>query len=79
MDLTDYIEQELNDEYGILMSTNNLANALDRSRNGLRITLQQDNEVSRRFNPARIKIGRRVYFVTKKVAKAILDTDESEQ
>ncbi len=73
-----YFEEQLNDKYGVLMTIENLAEVLDRSKNGLRITLQQDNEMSRLFNQARRKIGRRIYFVTKKVAKILAAKDESE-
>ena len=69
-------DQKLSSEYGVLMTIENLADVLDRSKNGLRITLQQDNEVSRRFNPAKIKIGRRVYFDSEKVEQALSDADK---
>ena len=76
MKMINILEEQLNEKYGILMSFEDLAEVLKRSKNGLRITLQQDNEVSRRFNQARKKIGRRVYFATSKVAKAISDKDD---
>lgn len=57
-----------------LLSLEQLAELLHRSKDGLRITLGSDNEFSRKINPCRIKIGRRVYFKTADVARLI---DES--
>ena len=73
-----YIEEHLIVKYGVLMTIENLAEVLNRSKNGLRITLQQENEVSRLFNQARQKIGRRVYFATKKVAEIITGSNDLE-
>ena len=69
-------EKNLIIEYGVLMSIEDLAEVLKRSKNGLRITLQQDNEVSRRFNPTKMKIGRRVYFDSEKVGQALSSADK---
>lgn len=71
-----YFEEHLHDKYGVLMTIDNLAEVLDRSKKGLRVTLQQDNEISRLFNQAKRKYGRRVYFVTEMVAKIIADKKE---
>ncbi|MEB0079414.1 hypothetical protein QN386_20920 [Pseudomonas sp. CCI3.2] len=38
---------------------------------GLRITLSGDNEIARKLKPARIKIGRRVYFRVGSIAQFI--------
>jgi hypothetical protein len=54
-----------------LLSIEQLAELLHRSKDGLRISLSGDNEVSRKFLPCKIKIGRRIYFRTADVAKAI--------
>ena len=52
-----------------------VAQILDRSPHGLRITLSGENELSRRLRPARRKIGRRVLFSVNEVARFI---DESQ-
>lgn len=66
-------ENFLFEKYGPLLSLQQLAEILDRSVDGLRISLaQKNNELSLRFGPARQKIGRRVYFRTALVAP-ILD------
>ncbi|RMN53536.1 hypothetical protein ALQ57_101824 [Pseudomonas amygdali pv. hibisci] len=57
-----------------LLSIDQLAEILLRSKNGLRLSLCGDNEVSRKFLPCKVKIGRRIYFRTTDVAKA-LDQD----
>lgn len=62
------IEQTLLDCYGPLLSINQLAKVLDRSPEGLRISLRRSNEWSEQINLARKKIGRRVYFKTSQIA-----------
>ena len=54
-----------------LLSIEQLAEILHRSKDGLRISLGGDNDFSRRILPCRIKIGRRVYFRTADIAKVI--------
>lgn len=68
-------ESYLLDKYGPLLSLLQLANVLDRSADGLRLSLSQDGEMSKKFNPARKKIGRRVYFRSALVA-LVLDEVE---
>lgn len=45
-----------------LLSLSQVAEVLQRSPEGLRITLRSDNELSRKLKPNRVKIGRRVFF-----------------
>lgn len=54
-----------------LLSLEQLAEALHRSKDGLRISLSGDNEVSRKFLPCKVRIGRRIYFRTADVAKVL--------
>ena len=62
------------DRYGPFLSVDQLADALDRSPKGLRTTLQRANSaVSKAFNPARKKVGRRVYFNAVGVAQIMTD------
>lgn len=76
MTTSNYLEDKLTDKYGVLMTIENLAEVLNRSKNGLRITLQQDNEMSRLFNQARQKFGRRVYFNTPEVAQILFKNSQ---
>lgn len=69
-------EQFLVEKYGPLLPLPVLAELLHRSKDGLRITLLYDSELSRKINPARLKIGRRVYFKASVIA-LILDGVES--
>lgn len=62
------------DRYGPLLSLEQLAGLLDRSVDGFRLTLAQGGEIAAKFNPARKKIGRRVYFRSSVVAQ-VLDAD----
>lgn len=57
--------------YGVLMTLDNLAELLKRTPAGLRIGLTTDGDVSKRFGPARVKIGRRVFFRTHQVVEAL--------
>lgn len=54
-----------------LLSIDQLAEVLHRRKDGLRISLSGDNEVSRKFLPCKVRIGRRVYFRTADVAKVL--------
>lgn len=58
-------------KYGPLLSLPQLASLLDRSVDGLRLSLLSDTEFSRQIKPTKIKLGRRVYFKTEMVAKVI--------
>lgn len=66
-----HIEEALTRQYGPLLSIAQLAKVLDRSAEGLRISLRTDSEWSRQVNAAKLKLGRRVYFRTAEVAKVL--------
>ncbi len=65
------MEDVLTSQYGPLLSITQLAKVLDRSSEGLRISLRSDSEWTRSINAAKLKLGRRVYFRTAEVAKAL--------
>lgn len=67
------IEETLLQRYGPLLSIGQLASVLDRSPDGLRISLRSSNEWANRLNTSRLKIGRRVYFRTSQVAQMFSD------
>jgi hypothetical protein len=64
------IEKALTEKYGPLMSVANLAECLDRSPDGLRISLSSDPDWAKAINAAKHKLGRRVYFKTPEIALA---------
>lgn len=65
-------ETHLLEKYGPLLSLEQLASLFDRSTDGLRLTLRDcSNDLSQRVNPARRKIGRRVYFKSSVIAAVI--------
>lgn len=68
---TSSTENFLLEKYGPLLSIDQLAGLLHRSVDGLRLGLKQDGELSKKFNPARKKIGRRVYFRSALVAPVL--------
>ena len=64
-------EKWLTDRYGPLMTLQDLATVLNRSADGLRLSLYGQTELSRQLHDARRKIGRRVYFRTAAVAQLV--------
>ena len=62
------IEEALTKQYGPLLSIAQLAKVLDRSAEGLRISLRTDSGWSKNINAAKLKLGRRVYFRTAEIA-----------
>ena len=73
---TEQLTNILTDRYGPFLTINQLAEVLDRSPNGLRISLQKDGVLSRQLNGARKKIGRRVYFNAISIAEIMTDPEE---
>lgn len=65
------IEEILIETYGALLSIAQLARVLDRSPEGLRISLRTPSEWTIRINSAKIKFGRRVYFKTSEIAQIL--------
>jgi hypothetical protein len=64
-------EDVLISQYGPLMSVAQLAKVLDRSAEGLRISLRTESDWSQPINNARLKVGRRVYFRTSEIARIL--------
>lgn len=62
---------DLLDRYGPLMTLKQIAELLGRSPGGVRVGLYSDNETSALLAPAKLKIGRRLYFRTAMVGAAI--------
>ncbi|MEQ5858407.1 DNA-binding protein [Halomonas sp. EF61] len=67
-------EEQLLERYGPLLSLTDLSELLKRSPDGLRISLQSQSEFALKWNAAKSKVGRRVYFRATDVAGLI---DES--
>ena len=61
----------LQDKYGPLMTLDALAETLNRSSQGLRVSLLTQSDLSTTINLTKRKIGRRVYFKTDGIAKII--------
>jgi hypothetical protein len=64
-------EETLTRRYGPLLSMTQLAALLDRSPDGLRITLRSSGEWVSRINATRLRLGHRVYFRTSEVADVL--------
>ena len=64
-------EQALVEKYGPLMTLLQVAELLDRSPEGLRITIRGSNALGRQLMLARVKIGRRVHFKAGLIARLI--------
>ena len=54
-----------------LLSIEQVALILHRSKDGLRITLSGNSDLAKKLNSTRLKIGRRVYFKTEEIARLI--------
>jgi ribosomal protein S12 len=67
-------EEQLLKRYGPLLSLTDLSDLLKRSPDGLRISLRSQSEFANKWNSAKRKVGRRVYFKASDVADLI---DES--
>jgi hypothetical protein len=67
------IEDSLLQRFGPLLSIAQLASVLDRSPDGLRISLRATSKWAERINKTRLKIGRRVYFRTSQIAEVLSD------
>lgn len=67
------IEETLITSYGPLLSLETLAKVLDRSPNGLRISLRTSSEWAQAINAAKFRLGRRVYFRTAEIARVLSD------
>lgn len=62
------IEETLISQYGPLLTISQLAKVLDRSPEGLRISLRSANDWVDQINASRLRLGRRVYFRTTEIA-----------
>lgn len=65
------MEKVLLGKYGPLLTLCQLAELLDRSPQGLRISLNNNTPLSRFLKPKRLKIGRRVYFRSSHIAELL--------
>jgi hypothetical protein len=54
-----------------LLSIEQVATILHRSKDGLRITLSGNSEFAQKLKNTRLKIGRRIYFKTEEIARLI--------
>ena len=61
-------EEILINQYWRLLGITQLATLLDRSPDGLRITLRSSGEWVSKINETRLKLGRRLYFCMVAVA-----------
>lgn len=61
----------LHHKYGPLMSMDALATTFDRSKEGLRVSLNSSSDFADAINAAKRKCGRRVYFKSADIAKII--------
>ena len=64
-------EEYLLSRFGPLISLANIAELLNRSADGLRVSLYSDTDLSRKLKPTMVRIGRRVYFRTLQVQDAL--------
>ncbi|HDR9092004.1 DNA-binding protein [Burkholderia vietnamiensis] len=65
------MEEIIVSRFGVLLSLTDCATLLNRSVQGLRVTLSGNNELAQRLRPAKLKIGRRVMFKASELAKLL--------
>lgn len=70
-------EQILIDLYGPLLSLEQLAVVLKRSKDGLRLTIRGNSDFAKKMQSARRRLGRRVYFNSILIGK-IIDGEEEQ-
>lgn len=70
-------EEILVARFGPLLTRLQVAEILDRSAEGLRLTERGDSDLGRKLRAARVKIGRRVHFRVSSIAH-LLDDNSSE-
>lgn len=70
-------EQILIDLYGPLLSLEQLAVVLKRSKDGLRLTIRGNSDFAKKMQSARRRLGRRVYFSSILIGK-IIDGEEEQ-
>jgi len=68
---TETTEQFLLLKYGPLLTLAQAAEFLDRSAEGLRISIRGQTEFAKKMRAAQRRLGRRVYFKTNEVAKLV--------
>jgi hypothetical protein len=64
-------EEMIVSRYGVLLSLADCAALLNRSAQGLRVTLSGNNDLAERLRPAKLKLGRRVMFKASELAKLL--------
>lgn len=69
-------EAQLLSVYGPLLTIKQLATVLHRSPAGLSYTLAHPGILTEQLLPARVKIGRRVYYRASGLAAALVVTDD---
>jgi len=60
------------DQYGALITFSQAAEILDRSANGLRVSLNSKDPKFSALNSIKVKLGRRVYFPSKAFFEIVL-------
>jgi hypothetical protein len=70
------LEETLIKTEGPLLTICQLAKILDRSPEGLRISLRKTTPWVQRINATRLRLGRRVYFRTIEIAALLNDKED---
>lgn len=58
-------------KYGVLLSLEATAQLLNRSKDGLRVSLSRQSDIAEQLNKAKVKLGRRVMFKAAAIAEII--------
>ena len=74
-DVSNDLASSMFDKYGPLITLGQLAQMLDRSADGVRMTLREASPYAEQLNLAKVRIGRRIYFRTPDVAQLLLGSN----
>jgi len=74
-DVSTDLASSMFDKYGPLITLGQLAQMLDRSADGVRMTLREASPYAEQLNLAKVRIGRRIYFRTPDVAQLLLGSN----
>lgn len=69
------VEENLVSKYGTVLTLNDLAQILQRSKNGLRQTLRTSSPWVQQINAEKFYLGKRLYFRTPGIAKVLSNSE----
>lgn len=60
------------EQHSLLMTLKQVSELLQRSKDGIRLSLRETTPYAVQLNSAKVRIGRRIYFRTPEIARLLL-------